>query len=858
MFKKGLLWVTVFLLVAFVCIYSFRNAMVVNIAGPKLKEADIKLSCLDWSLSSVDTIKLNKACIEHPAATIQLIDAHLSFTDAVIKQVKVTLKESTQAPSQPNFQQLQLPLPKERPLLTIKQLEVSGKPLNTFISLKVKETGLNHFSISGDLTAQLSVFTDKIKIEEFALDNKLIKAFKPQQITSLSGAVNADFDGTQLRFNSKLALSAQSVQGNCAVTANINGTLSGELDLIQQSAEVDLSGLENNLNAKACNAIVQPYLPKTLPAEDLVAETLSLQLPNKLYFKNGQISTKHVKVVNGHFNRLELTDLNLGISAQAIQSQLQFIHHSKALGEWDVSGAFELKQKQFNTNLTLDAKHANFPELLASQFTDQQTPLPIEFGKARFNSTLSAAGTINHAIEFEVNNQLELLEVTGKDVSLPLLTMRADMTGEFSEHLKVSGKGALSFDSLKYSMNQSPLQGKGFTAHWQSDFVENDLQLDLDWQLKGLKHADNQIQGLQQTLQLNGKLNELMSSAILKAKTHLDAAANSTLLIEDINIESQGDFKQAMNFEHDINLLDMNLSFRHEVSDTKMPFELVMIEQDLTGLQPILEQLAPKLKIETGSSSVIASGDLKTQNIDFDVQFDASALFDTHYISDAAGKVSGQVSSGLINIPKTKVTIGEFRSGAVLTNIEANLQAQNGTAWLSDITAEAFDGVLKADKVMLTAEPQRIEAKAENLDLAILAKAGREAGVELTGRVSGELPVEVYDGKVSITDGKLYNLGSGMLSVSENASVNALKEQQPQLKTVIGLLDNLDIDTLRSDVALTQDGWLTLGVNIKGENKSQAQPVNFNYTHHENIYTLFKALRLNDEISQQVEKALTK
>jgi hypothetical protein len=130
--------------------------------------------------------------------------------------------------------------------------------------------------------------------------------------------------------------------------------------------------------------------------------------------------------------------------------------------------------------------------------------------------------------------------------------------------------------------------------------------------------------------------------------------------------------------------------------------------------------------------------------------------------------------------------------------------------------------------------------------------------VELTGRVSGELPVEVHDGKVSIIDGKLYNLGSGMLSVSENASVNALKAQQPQLKTVIGLLDNLDIDTLRSDVALTQDGWLTLGVNIKGENKSQAQPVNFNYTHHENIYTLFKALRLNDEISQQVEKALTK
>jgi hypothetical protein len=193
----------------------------------------------------------------------------------------------------------------------------------------------------------------------------------------------------------------------------------------------------------------------------------------------------------------------------------------------------------------------------------------------------------------------------------------------------------------------------------------------------------------------------------------------------------------------------------------------------------------------------------------------------------------------------------------VLTNITAVLQAQDNQAWLSSIRAEAFDGLLTADKIRITQAPQRIEAKAENLDLAILAKAGREAGVTLTGRVSGELPIEVRDGKVSITEGKLYNLGAGMLSVSENASVNALKAQQPQLKTVIGLLDSLDIDTLRSDVALTEDGWLTLGVNIKGENKSQAQPVNFNYKHHENIYTLFKALRLNDEISQQVEKALT-
>ena len=248
-------------------------------------------------------------------------------------------------------------------------------------------------------------------------------------------------------------------------------------------------------------------------------------------------------------------------------------------------------------------------------------------------------------------------------------------------------------------------------------------------------------------------MQDFMNTSVAVVTTHLNAIATPELLVEDISITSQVNFSEGIRFEHDIDVLDMNLSLRHELTDKAQPFELVIIEQDLTGLQPVLEQMAPKLKIETGSTSVVASGDLVSQNIDFDLQFGASALFDTHYMSNASGKITGQLSSGVINVPKTTVTIDEFRSGAVLTNITADLQAQDNQAWLSAITAEAFDGLLTADKVQLTQAPQRIEAKAENLDLAILAKAGREAGVELTGRVSGELPIDVRDGKVSISEG---------------------------------------------------------------------------------------------------------
>ena len=47
---------------------------------------------------------------------------------------------------------------------------------------------------------------------------------------------------------------------------------------------------------------------------------------------------------------------------------------------------------------------------------------------------------------------------------------------------------------------------------------------------------------------------------------------------------------------------------------------------------------------------------------------------------------------------------------------------------------------------------------------------------------------------------------------------------------------------------------MTLGVNLQGYNQQQAQQVNFNYNHEENVFTLLRALRLSDEITQKVEQ----
>ncbi|MGO3643523.1 MAG: intermembrane phospholipid transport protein YdbH family protein, partial [Pseudoalteromonas sp.] len=92
------------------------------------------------------------------------------------------------------------------------------------------------------------------------------------------------------------------------------------------------------------------------------------------------------------------------------------------------------------------------------------------------------------------------------------------------------------------------------------------------------------------------------------------------------------------------------------------------------------------------------------------------------------------------------------------------------------------------------------------------------------------------------------------LIIADNAAFNAVKAQQQELEPIIGLLENLDIQSLKSSVNLKPDGWLYLGVSLQGYNQVQKQQVNFNYNHEENVFTLLRALRLSDEITQKVEQ----
>jgi hypothetical protein len=156
------------------------------------------------------------------------------------------------------------------------------------------------------------------------------------------------------------------------------------------------------------------------------------------------------------------------------------------------------------------------------------------------------------------------------------------------------------------------------------------------------------------------------------------------------------------------------------------------------------------------------------------------------------------------------------------------------------------------------ATSQTAMIKFENIDASKLVTLDAESGISLSGRLAGTLPVIINEQGIAVKQGQLVNQGDGKLLITNNAGFEAVKAQQQELSTTLSLLENLDIKQLKSSVDLKPDGWLHLGVNLQGFNEKQQQAVNFNYNHEENVFTLLRALRLSDEITQKVEKEYAK
>jgi len=199
------------------------------------------------------------------------------------------------------------------------------------------------------------------------------------------------------------------------------------------------------------------------------------------------------------------------------------------------------------------------------------------------------------------------------------------------------------------------------------------------------------------------------------------------------------------------------------------------------------------------------------------------------------------------------IMLAELDVGTLIRNVHMTMQSDLATWSLTDVYAEVLGGNLRAPALQWPA-PQFQPVTVSRIDLAEVAALQNDPNptVQLVGRVSGVLPLQLMKDSLALQGGIMRNEGPLSLKVSPSAGATAMGQSNRAAQLALDTLSNVAIHDFQARVNMKPDGWLDAAVTIKGQNPLQDnQPIVLNYTHQENVLELLRSLRIADELSRR-------
>ena len=815
MFKRVGLIVGVLLLSTLLLSYVFRLPLLQWAIAPELKKAGITLSCLDFSITSELNIYADKVCVNYQNQQLQLTGITANIKRIDIKNAVLTVNPF---PKNDNANQLaknlDLALPSTRPLISIKQLAVKSDQLNKPLKISILEPTLNQFNVTGDINASAILTADKVS-GQFAVNDTLLKQVINTKNTLIVDAnFNTQqafsFDGIEVELNgdisSQFAHTYEFSHTNqqCQINVLTTGILATHFNLNSQALMFNTDLLNNKINlTPSCIELIPPseyagFISKQVPLN------WQLKLPQSIRLEGSELSVPAINLVSVGDKQFDIliTDTTLNITSpfEYLQTNL-----SAQINTPDIN------------NISVNAQLSG--AVIKGDYAVMLESLP-EFAPATANG-LSLSGHFNIS---------EFID------SKPIGLINAKLT--------LNNVDAFDISAVQYQGDLTAKMDKQLNA-----------EVALTQQLKSAEYKEFKVTDISNTLTANANLGVGELFADLTAKTNIKAVNSPDIKLNNIKVESNGLQSRALKATHHAFINDVELVINHHVSAQANPFEVIIPEQGVLPLNAFISQFEPLAQLTEGKFNGYISGDVNLQNASFNIGVThIGALYNDYLASDLNSVFSGQYNSGKLNVKPTTFNLNEFRAGAVVKNIKGQWQVNDNSALVNDITGDVFGGEFSLDTYTVGKPNQVANVKFENIDASKLVTLDDKSGIVLTGRLAGALPVHFNSGEIEIIDGSLFSQGTGNLKITNNAAFDSVMQQQQELQPVLGLLTNLDIQKLNSSVALKSDGWLKLGVNLQGYNKAEQQQVNFNYNHEENVFTLLRALRLSDEITQKVEQ----
>ena len=203
--------------------------------------------------------------------------------------------------------------------------------------------------------------------------------------------------------------------------------------------------------------------------------------------------------------------------------------------------------------------------------------------------------------------------------------------------------------------------------------------------------------------------------------------------------------------------------------------------------------------------------------------------------------------------------IGEVKNQVTARNITADLQgdypwSEANPLLLSDVSVDLLGGKVTLQQLRM---PQHDAAllRVQNLSASELISAINPKQFALSGPFSGALPLWLDNDKWIIKDGWLTNAGPMTLRLDKETA-DALVKENGAAGGAINWLRYMEISQSWTKLNLDNLGELSLASTLRGASRveGQTQAVNLNYTHQENVFTLWRSLRFGDKLQTWLEE----
>lgn len=255
--------------------------------------------------------------------------------------------------------------------------------------------------------------------------------------------------------------------------------------------------------------------------------------------------------------------------------------------------------------------------------------------------------------------------------------------------------------------------------------------------------------------------------------------------------------------------------------------------------------------------SAVMSGELTADSSTFNDILATDITTDWHCTTTAE---QADLAASLLAKCNIRSEVASVDMGPVVTDVNfsglVTYTEERMQVAVDNASAKAFSGTISLSPLLITDFDHIVgQVKIRDLSLPEILELYQVPGVKVTGVLKADLPFIAEGAEVSITDGSIAQQGAGgVIQIKDNVTVEQLKLTQPQLRYALELLENLHYDSLYSDVNFKPNGETKLTINIKGRNPSVERPIEFNYSHEENILQLFRSLRINDSMYDALDK----